>query len=142
MSSLWTPGGEHRVGDARGDEARASAPNESAPADEELDDDIDEDVDEAEAALRAELDEARQRLASVPAAQVVANHAMGLFELAAIHLAQSPPQLSDATLAIDAMGAILDAVGARLGDNGPVLGNALSQIRLAFVEVRSQADKA
>jgi hypothetical protein len=134
MSSLWTPGGEHRVGDARGDEAPQTEGDESAPVDEE--------DDEAAAALRAELDEARQRLASVPAAQVVANHAMGLFELAAIHLAQSPPQLSEASVAIDAMGAILEAVGARLGENGPVLGNALSQIRLAFVEVRSQAGKA
>jgi hypothetical protein len=146
MSSLWTPGGEHRVGDARGndapharlDDAAAddTAPDHTAPDDTELDD---TELDEAAAAMRAELDEARQRLASVPAAQVVANHAMGLFELAAIHLSQSPPKLGEASLAIDAMGAIVDSVGSRLGDSGPVLGNALSQIRMAFVEVRSQA---
>jgi hypothetical protein len=136
MSSLWTPGGDHPVGDPTGDEASDAALDES-----ELDELEELDEDEAEAALRAEIDGARQRLASVPAAQVVANHAMGLFELAAIHLSQSPPQLSEATLAIDAMGAIIDTVGARLGDNGPVLVNALSQIRMAFVQVRSQADK-
>ena len=136
MSSLWTPGGDHPVGDPTGDKASDAALDES-----ELDELEELDEDEAEAALRAEIDGARQRLASVPAAQVVANHAMGLFELAAIHLSQSPPQLSEATLAIDAMGAIIDTVGARLGDNGPVLVNALSQIRMAFVQVRSQADQ-
>jgi hypothetical protein len=136
MSSLWTPGGDHPVGDPTGDEGADGALDET-----ELDELEELDEDAAEAALRAEIDEARQRLASVPAAQVVANHAMGLFELAAIHLSQTPPQLSEATLAIDAMGAIIDTVGARLGDNGPVLVNALSQIRMAFVTVRSQADK-
>ncbi len=65
--------------------------------------------------MRAELDEARRRLADVPAAQVVANHAMGLFELAAIHLSQQPPDLGEAALAIDAMAAVVDAVGDRLG---------------------------
>ena len=134
MSSLWTPGGEHPVVDPTGDDDTDVAVDDTAL------DDLDE--DEAEAALRAEIDEARQRLASVPAAQVVANHAMGLFELAAIHLSRTPPQLSEATLAIDAMGALIESVGARLGDNGPVLGNALSQIRMAFVQVQSQTDKA
>jgi hypothetical protein len=137
MSSLWTPGGDHPVGDPTGDQDPDGALDETEP------EDLDElDESEAEAALRAEIEGARQRLASVPAAQVVANHAMGLFELAAIHLSQTPPQLSEATLAIDAMGAIIDSVGARLGDNGPVLVNALSQIRMAFVQVRSQVDKA
>jgi hypothetical protein len=134
MSSLWTPGGEHPVVDPTGDDDTDVAVDDTAL------DDLDE--DEAETALRAEINEARQRLASVPAAQVVANHAMGLFELAAIHLSQTPPQLSEATLAIDAMGAIMDSVGPRLGDNGPVLANALSQIRMAFVSVRSQTDQA
>lgn len=136
MSSLWTPGGDHPVGDPTGDEDPDVALDETEL--EELDE-LDE--SEAEAAVRAEIEEARRRLASVPAAQVVANHAMGLFELAAIHLSQSPPQLSEATLAIDAMGAIIDSVGARLGDNGPVLANALREIRMAFVAVRGQADK-
>ena len=134
MSSLWTPGGEHPVVDPTGDDDTDVAVDDTAL------DDLDE--DEAETALRAEINEARQRLASVPASQVVANHAMGLFELAAIHLSQTPPQLSEATLAIDAMGAIMDSVGPRLGDNGPVLANALSQIRMAFVSVRSQTDQA
>ena len=93
-----------------------------------------------EAELRAELDEARHRLAEVPAAEVVANHAMGLFELGAIHLSQQPPDLGEASVAIDAMAAVVDAVGDRLGPNASVLRDALAQIQLAFVQVRSQAD--
>ncbi len=97
-----------------------------------------DDIDPAAArAMAAELAEVRAKLAEVPASQVVANHVMGLFELAAIHLSQSKPSLSEAALAIDAMGAVVEGVGAdRLGDAGPTLVDALSQIRLAFVQVK------
>jgi hypothetical protein len=89
-------------------------------------------------ALAAEMADVRAKLADVPASQVIANHAMGLFELAAIHLSQPAPLLSDAALAIDAMGAIVEGVGAdRLGEAGPTLVDALSQIRMAFVQVKS-----
>ena len=89
-----------------------------------------------EGELRAELDEARRRLAEVPAAQVVANHAMGLFELAAIHLSHQPPQLGEAAVAIDGMAALVESLGDRLGSNASVLRDALAQIRLAFVQVK------
>jgi hypothetical protein len=127
VSSLWTPDGEHRLPD---DPAGGGAPVDGAD-----DEDFDE---ETEAALRAELDEARRRLADVPAAQVVANHAMGLFELGAIHLSQQPPDLAEAALAIDAMAAVIDAVGERLEPNAGVLRDALAQIRLAFVQLKQQ----
>jgi hypothetical protein len=134
VSSLWTPGGEHRVPDDRGNAAAAGpAGPDPDPEDAEFDG-----VTEAE--MRAELDEARRRLAEVPAAQVVANHAMGLFELGAIHLSRQPPDLGEASVAIDAMAAVVDAVGDRLGPNASVLRDALAQIQMAFVQVRSQAD--
>jgi hypothetical protein len=123
---LWTPGGEHRVPDDRG------APSAEAP------DDQTGDVSEAE--MRAELDEARRRLAEVPAAQVVANHAMGLFELAAIHLSRQPPDLAEASVAIDAMAAVVEVVGDRLGPNAGVLRDALAQIQMAFVQLRTQTE--
>jgi hypothetical protein len=124
MSSLWTPGGEVPVPDDR---------------DDDLDDEVagELDDDELEAEVRAELAEARRRLADVPAEQVVANHAMGLFELAAIHLSVTPPHLEQARLAIDALGALVDGLGDRLGENAGVLRDALAQIRLAFVQVSS-----
>lgn len=58
--------------------------------------------DTAAEALEAVAD-ARRRLAEVPASVVVTNHAMGLFELAAIHLSGEPVRLHDASLAIDAL---------------------------------------
>lgn len=82
------------------------------------------------------LSEARQRLAEVPADMVVANHAMGLFELAAIHLSSVPPNLVDSALAIDALACLVEGLGERLGDNTDVLNDALANIRLAFVQVK------
>lgn len=46
--------------------------------------------DQTAEALEA-VAETRRRLAEVPASVVVTNHAMGLFELAAIHLSAEPP---------------------------------------------------
>jgi hypothetical protein len=127
VSSLWTPGGEHPVDD--GDDDR-----------DELDDELDE-LDELDddrlAEAAAEMAEVRRQLAQVPAVQVVANHIMGLYELAAIHLSQTPPQLSEATLAIDAMAAVIDGLKGRLGEYEPTLKDALAQIRLAFVQLKA-----
>jgi len=128
---LWTPGGEHRVPDERS--AGGDRGDDPGVDDVEADTDIDP---EAAAELRAELDDARRRVAEVPAAQVVANHAMGLFELAAIHLSQVPPHLEEASVGIDAMAALVDSLGERLGPNAPVLRDALAQIRLAYVRVK------
>lgn len=85
---------------------------------------------------RAALDDARARLAEVPAEIVVVNHAMGLYELAAIHLSASPPRLTDAALAIDAVACLVEGLGERLGSDAPVLRDALANIRLAFVQVK------
>lgn len=79
---------------------------------------------------------------STPAAVVVANHAYGLFELAAIHLSEQPPRLEDARLAIDALGHLVDGLGARLGEAAPSLRQALDQIRLAFVQISSNSGAA
>ncbi len=87
---------------------------------------------EAEQALR----EARERLLEVPAEVVVTNHVMGLYELAAIHLSADPPDLVSAALAIDAVAALVDGLGDRLGDDAPTLRDALVNIRMAFVQVK------
>ncbi len=100
--------------------------------DEAADQEFDTQVDDA----RDALNEARRRLADVPAAVVVANHAMGLYELAAIHLGASPPRLADAALAIDAVGCLVDGLGARLGPDAATLQDALANIRLAFVQIK------
>ena len=77
----------------------------------------------------------RAELANSPVEVVVANHCYGLFELAAIYLSQSPPQLFQARLAIDGLGALLDGLRGRLGEAEPALLESLSQLRLAFVRI-------
>ena len=89
-----------------------------------------------------QMAEAQRRLAAAPAAEVVANHAMGLYEFAAIKLGSEPPQLADARVAIDALGGLLDAAGDRVGDHGRALVDALDQIRMAWVQVNDAAGSA
>ena len=96
MSSLWTPGGEHPV-----DRPISGSPSADIPApDPALDDEIaaalpdgitldeltPEERARAEEMVR-EMTEARSRLLETPASMIVANHGMGLYELAALHLA-------------------------------------------------------
>lgn len=82
------------------------------------------------------LDDVRSRIATVPAEVVVVNHAMGLYELAAIHLSATPPRLADAALAIDAVACLIEGLGPRLGDEHATLVDALANIRLAFVQIK------
>jgi hypothetical protein len=90
-----------------------------------------------------ELLRARAELAAVPVADIVANHAIGLQQLAVIHLLPDPdadgnpgePRLAQAGLAIDALGAIVDTLGDRLAPHHEALQDALTQLRLAFVEL-------
>jgi hypothetical protein len=85
------------------------------------------------------LAEARQRLADVPPEVVVVNHVMGLYELAAIHLSAEPPRLAEAALAIDAVACLVEGLGDRLGAEHETLTTALSNIRLAFVQIKGAA---
>ena len=98
-----------------------------------------EDERERAEALAAEMAAVRDRVAQVPAATVVANHAMGLYELGAIHLSQDPPSFSEATIAIDAMAALIDRLPGRLGDDEATLRDSLAQLRMAFVTLRDRA---
>lgn len=108
--------------------------DETSPIDDDAGADVLEDAQQA-------IADARRRLAEVPAHVVVTNHAMGLYELAAIHLSTSPPDLASATLAIDALGALVEGLGDRLGPEAPTLRDALANIRVAFVQVKkAQAD--
>jgi hypothetical protein len=90
--------------------------------------------------MMAHLEELRHQLVSTPAEVVVANHAYGLFELAAIHLSQTPPRLEDARLAVDAMAGLVEALAGRLGEPERSLRDALSQIRLAFVQISAKPE--
>ena len=92
-------------------------------------------------ALAAHLEELRGQLLATPVEVVVANHAYGLFELAAIHLSERPPALGQARLAIDALGAIVEGLAGRMGDAEPSLVDALAQIRMAFVQIQATLEQ-
>ncbi len=80
--------------------------------------------------------EVRRQLAEVPASMVVANHAMGLYELAAIHLSGEPPRLDEARLAIDAVTVLVEGLKGRLGEEEATIVDALNQLRLAYVQLQ------
>jgi len=156
VSSLWTPEGEHpvgprgagggdgaRAGSGRGDAlqidddpGRREAPGAHSPAGLDMEGvEVEDLTEEDRAEMAARLEELQHQLVSTPAELVVANHAYGLFELAAIHLSQKPPRLDDARLAVDAMAVLVEGLKGRLGENESALNDALSQIRLAFVQI-------
>ena len=147
MSTLWTPGGEHPVGD--GDDRAGAGPSREAPPEQappapqadarSLEDLSPEEREKVEAAM-AEMAAVRQQLAEAPVEVVVANHAMGLYELGAIHLSQDPPALEKAKLAIDAMAAVVEALAGRLGEPEPTLRDALANLQLAFVQTSGGDD--
>lgn len=86
---------------------------------------------------RRRMAELRDQLIRTPAEVLVANHAYGLFELASLHLSLQPPQLEQARLAIDAMAAIVEGLGDRLGEQAAPLTDGLAQLRLAYVQIHA-----
>jgi hypothetical protein len=120
VSGLWTPGGEEPAA------APAAAPE---PSEEEV------------AALR----ELHARLAATPVADVIVNHAIGIWQLALVHLGvvtppddagrRPAPNLAAAGLAIDALTAIVDGLKDRLGEGEEMLREALGQAQMLYVEV-------
>ena len=126
--SLWTPDGERPV----------RPPDAQTPLEPEL---SPEEAERAEAMVH-ELAEARQRLLDAPVSTVLVNHALGIYELAALHLTADEPQLAEAQLAIDALGGLVDATTGRLGEQEQTVADALHQLRLAFVQRRREAGEA
>jgi hypothetical protein len=82
------------------------------------------------------MEELRRQLSEAPVEVVIANHAFGLFELAALHLSLQPPQLVEARTAIDALGALVEGMVGRLGEPEAQLIQGLAQLRMAFVQLQ------
>jgi hypothetical protein len=135
VSGLWTPGG--------GDPSRPpSEPNgspdpaaaASTPSPEEV------------AAVR----ELHERLKATPVTDVIVNHAIGIWQLALVHLGvltpPSPdgerpaPDLASAGLAIDALAALVDGLAERLGEGEEMLRDALQQAQMLYVEIAEATD--
>jgi hypothetical protein len=132
MSTIWTPSGEHVPHEP---EPRAATTGGGDTGEEAIS------REEYEAALA----EARAELAATRVADIVANHAIGLWQLAVLHLGldrpghePAKPNLPEAKLAIDAVGALVEGLGETLGEHHKALVDALAQLRLAYVQV-SQA---
>ncbi|MGQ0804009.1 MAG: hypothetical protein ACT4PI_09130 [Actinomycetota bacterium] len=124
MSTIWTPSGEH-------DPEQSNEENEATEASGPV-------GEPGDPELEAELRRLREQLAATPVADIVANHAVGMWQLAIVHLApegDTPPNLDEARLAIDAMAALVEGMGDRLGDHETPLRDALAQLRLVFVQV-------
>ena len=126
MSTIWTPSGERPVGRDEPSAQPAAAPSSGAATAGQ------EPTEEEMAARMAEF---QRELLEAPAALVITNHCIGLFQLAAIHLEAQPPNLEEAQLAIDALAAVVERLGPRLGAEERPLLEALTNLRLAFVEV-------
>ncbi len=142
MSSLWTPGGEHPVPrpSQSSTETAVNSPLGSAGGSGGFGDVADPDdyemgnlTPEEEAELRA----MQEQLVSVPASSVIANHVVNIFQLAMLHLFNDPPSLEEAALAIDAATAVVEKLAGRLGPDEPTLVDAIHQMRMAFIQVKS-----
>jgi Domain of unknown function (DUF1844) len=91
------------------------------------------------------------QIRATPAIDVIANHAVQLFELALVYLGVATPpdeqgrvpmpDLSEAGVAIDAMTTLVDGLGARFGDHEQTLRDALSQIQMLYVRVADELEK-
>jgi hypothetical protein len=122
--SLWTPDGERPV---------------SPTADEPPAPELSPEQEEQARAVAKELAEARARLLETDVSTVLTNHALGIYELAAIHLTADEPKLDEAQLAIDGLAALVEGLAGRLGEGEPTLRDALHQARMAFVQRQSSA---
>ncbi len=130
MSSLWTPGGERPV-EPGPSGAGEAAPTGPAPATEPTG------RQPTEAEMRQAAEAYMAELAQTPAAVVVGNHVVQLFELARVYLSQAPPKLDDASLAIDAMSALVDGLVGRLGEDEAEIKAGLASLRIAYVQIKA-----
>jgi hypothetical protein len=121
--SLWTPDGERPISAADEPPAHELTPEQEEQA----------------RAVAKELAEARARLLETEVSTVLVNHALGIYELAAIHLTADEPKLEEAQLAIDGLAALVEGLAGRLGEGEPTLRDALHQARMAFVQRRTAA---
>ena len=93
-----------------------------------------------------QLEQLREQLASVSAADVVAEAALSLIALAYVRLGVPPEQharfrdLDAARLLVDALGGMLSATEGRLGPPEAGLRDALANLRMAYAEVAAHAE--
>jgi hypothetical protein len=141
--SLWTPSGEHPVDRPGRSTTEPSPPPTpppgSGPTEADLANLSPEEREQVEAMSR-QVEEARRQLLQAPAGPVVGQQALQFYELAALHLSQPEPKLDEARIAIDALAAVVNALGSRLGEAENPLRQAVHQLQMAFVEATRNAE--
>lgn len=145
MSSLWTPSGEHpvdRPGRSAPPPAGAPPPGAPPPDPGAAAPELTPEQQAAAEEYARQLDEARRQLLEMPAGVVVGQQALQFYDLAVLHLGQPQPRLDEARLAIDALAAVVEGLGPRLGEAEAPLRQALNQVQLAFVSASSGSPPA
>ena len=150
MSGLWTPGGSDPE-NGQPPEPPSEPPGSRPPGSDPTD--VLGGAPEGPPPTAEELAAVRElhdRLAATPVADVIVNHAIGIWQLALVHLGvvtppddmgrRPAPDLASAGLAIDALAALVDALTDRLGEGEDMLRDALQQVQMLFVEIADAAD--
>jgi hypothetical protein len=137
MSTIWTPSGEY-VPREEPPKQPEGAPSTPPPAGGQGPAPGREPTPEE---MQAALAEAR-RVLQTPVIEHIGGHAMAMFELAALHLereaatnGEEKPDMAEASLAIDAMAALVEGLGEKLEPYRAQLQQALDQLRMAFVKL-------
>lgn len=89
--------------------------------------------DESETTDRAEEEDELEMLRATPIELILGNYIFHLIQLAAVHLASTPANLSEAQLTIDVVAAILKAGDERLGENVNLYRSALAEVQQVYV---------
>ena len=139
MSSLWTPYGEDPVPPTGSGSPPPAGGIGGGPGGGPPDDISPDDIDPEQ------MREMLTRLAETPVEAIVTQFAVELQEISVLHLglsAERPESLAQAAMAIDAMGAMVDALGDRLEPNAEPLRQAVAALRLGYVEVSAEVESA
>jgi len=140
MTGLWTPNGEIQPENSGNNEEQHNDVAK-APMDEVFEGMSEE---EKQAALD-QITKMRAELLATPAIDIIGNHIVGFYELASVHLSEAAgatgtekeDRLAQASLCIDAMASVVQGLGDRMGQHAQPLQAALSQMQLAFAQVKN-----
>lgn len=147
--SLWTPDGERPIQRSaqQSPQAESAASAGITPEIREMLAQAGVDVDQLTPEqiqqameMMAEMEQSRRSILEAPAHEVIVNHLMGIYELAALHLGVNPPNFSEAALAIEAFRGVLDRCTGKLGEHESQLVQALAQLQTAFVQLKEQVE--
>ena len=77
-------------------------------------------------------------LRSTPVETVLGNYIFHLLQIAAVHLASSPPNLAAAQLAIDVVSAMVKTGDERLGEHVDLYRNAIAEVQQVYVRAAAK----